>query len=691
MKYDRLRAGLVALLLAFFLAWGCTGCLISAFDLKLQYPSVIGLVCGIGAAGTALLLCARRGGILLLGLWMLAAGYICHDGMALEQLKSLITQLSIVYDRAYKCGVLFFDREPILTEFVDWPLWIWSILISAAVCSNVCRQKSVWIPVLVTVMPLCSCVVVTDTVPEEVFLLMVMAGLFLLILTSYVRQENAAQGDRLLIMAALPVVLTLTGLFLVIPQESYVNHSAVLRENILTGIRYLPQLLENRGRELVSGLGFQLMKEVELSALGDRIPFSYPVMEVTAEQNGTLYLRGQDYDQYDGLGWKVSENRMEFFQSTEGQTETIHIQTKTGKRIRYLPYHPVSAAELINGSAENPQRERSYTVLRNVLPEDWRKTACESPVDTPVQWQVYCSLPEATRQGAAIFLERLYAESDSYTEKADMIAALVIDSARYDTSPEKMPAGESDFALWFLREGDTGYCVHFATAAAVLLRAAGVPARYVTGYLLEAKAGETVTVTEENAHAWAEYYEPNLGVWIPLEATPTSAAPVQMLSAPIVSEAAEHMEAEPDRLQSAIEQEEPEKQHPGAVAPVLPVEPEAEGTDPAAYLIMFPAAVLFLILQRSARLAFHRERRISGNTNQQALRRWQEAVRLSRLLKETPTEELMALAQKAKFSQYTITPEELGQFDSFIRSCLRRLKERPWHLRLVYRYICCAF
>ena len=38
-----------------------------------------------------------------------------------------------------------------------------------------------------------------------------------------------------------------------------------------------------------------------------------------------------------------------------------------------------------------------------------------------------------------------------------------------------------------------------------------------------------------------------------------------------------------------------------------------------------------------------------------------------------------------------MTQEELGQFDSFRRRCLRRLKERPWYLRLVYRYICCAF
>ena len=34
-----------------------------------------------------------------------------------------------------------------------------------------------------------------------------------------------------------------------------------------------------------------------------------------------------------------------------------------------------------------------------------------------------------------------------------------------------------------------------------------------------------------------------------------------------------------------------------------------------------------------------------------------------------------------------LTQEELQQFDSFRRTCLRRLKERPWYLQLVYKFI----
>ena len=51
-----------------------------------------------------------------------------------------------------------------------------------------------------------------------------------------------------------------------------------------------------------------------------------------------------------------------------------------------------------------------------------------------------------------------------------------------------------------------------------MLRALDIPARMVTGYLVDAKADAWVEVTGENAHAWAEYYSLGVG-WVPLEAT----------------------------------------------------------------------------------------------------------------------------------------------------------------------------
>ena len=106
---------------------------------------------------------------------------------------------------------------------------------------------------------------------------------------------------------------------------------------------------------------------------------------------------------------------------------------------------------------------------------------------------------------------------------------------------------------------------------------------------------------------------------------------------------------------------------------------------------MLPVLALGLAAQRSVRLTLRRRWQRTGDVNKQALYRWRESVRLARMLKESPTEELIHLAQKAKFSQHELTAEELMEFDSFNRTCLRRLKKRPWYRQLVYRYLYAAY
>ncbi len=114
----------------------------------------------------------------------------------------------------------------------------------------------------------------------------------------------------------------------------------------------------------------------------------------------------------------------------------------------------------------------------------------------------------------------------------------------YTTSPGKLPEGE-DFVKYFLYDTKKGYCTYFATAAVMMFRSAGVPARYVEGYVFYsgddisltgqnsvitysadgASEGLTdygeITVKDYNAHAWVEFYVDGIG-WIDYEVTPGS-------------------------------------------------------------------------------------------------------------------------------------------------------------------------
>jgi transglutaminase-like putative cysteine protease len=79
-----------------------------------------------------------------------------------------------------------------------------------------------------------------------------------------------------------------------------------------------------------------------------------------------------------------------------------------------------------------------------------------------------------------------------------------------------------------------GYCMHSATAMAVLLREAGIPSRLVMGYLPGTRSGSTETVTDEQSHAWVEVYFLGWG-WVPFDPT-AEVSQIQALPAgPVVA------------------------------------------------------------------------------------------------------------------------------------------------------------
>jgi len=81
------------------------------------------------------------------------------------------------------------------------------------------------------------------------------------------------------------------------------------------------------------------------------------------------------------------------------------------------------------------------------------------------------------------------------------------------------PAGVTPLAD-FMTRTKSGHCEYFAAAATLLLRAAGVPARYATGYaVMEYSALEgAYVVRARHAHAWTRAFVD--GRWIDLDPTP---------------------------------------------------------------------------------------------------------------------------------------------------------------------------
>lgn len=146
--------------------------------------------------------------------------------------------------------------------------------------------------------------------------------------------------------------------------------------------------------------------------------------------------------------------------------------------------------------------------------------------------------------------QTIAAPYDTTVEKLKKLSKF-LSGYEYTLMPGAMPEGE-DFVEYFLFTNKKGYCVHFASAAVLLLRSLGVPARYAEGYYIPASsiksakaAGKTLltTIFEDGtslvnavdektvevkdycAHAWIEVYMDTVAGWIPFEVT-TGFAPV---------------------------------------------------------------------------------------------------------------------------------------------------------------------
>ncbi len=156
----------------------------------------------------------------------------------------------------------------------------------------------------------------------------------------------------------------------------------------------------------------------------------------------------------------------------------------------------------------------------------------------------------------------------------------------YTLSPGKIPDGQ-DFFKYFLSESKQGYCSYFATAATLMFRAYGIPARYVEGYAVpfdrvirstyeSNKDRYVVEVKDSDAHAWTQVYLNGIG-WINVDPTPsgTGITPVNITNFPNTGQVDEDLNlAEDDEEESQDDELINETDEDEAENPVLNVNVE---------------------------------------------------------------------------------------------------------------------
>jgi transglutaminase-like putative cysteine protease len=136
----------------------------------------------------------------------------------------------------------------------------------------------------------------------------------------------------------------------------------------------------------------------------------------------------------------------------------------------------------------------------------------------------YLSLPETVSPRTFELTRQLTVAAANPSEKARIIEQYLRATIVYDENVAAPPA-DADLVDYLLFERQRGYCEYYASAMAVMLRTAGVPARVVVGFYpgeYDQDQGGFL-YRQENAHAWVEAFFPGHG-WIAFE--PTASQPM---------------------------------------------------------------------------------------------------------------------------------------------------------------------
>ncbi len=335
-----------------------------------------------------------------------------------------------------------------------------------------------------------------------------------------------------------------------------------------------------------------------------------------------------------------------------------------------------------------------------------------------------------------------YDQNSFFYHLAEQVKRYLKENYQYTLSPGETPEGE-DPVSYFLLENKQGYCVHFASAAALLLQDMGVPCRYVEGYLIrtenliDAKTEletlqttcpqineytaqredmdytittdyTTVEIDDSGAHAWVEYYA--YGRWNILEVTP-GYAENELAVLPPSTESSQTEESQPESSQEISSEE--ESSEVSSLEESSEESTEGNARFPVAVLLWIALPVLFLLLLIGRKEFLERRRKERFSVQDRKTAVLAQYSYLTAFLRKTgyqrasqicyhPEEfrqaypcfsenyykECMDIVLHAAFSKAAVSEEDYQLFSSFVQGFVQKQKEGMSKLRrLVVTYL----
>lgn len=286
--------------------------------------------------------------------------------------------------------------------------------------------------------------------------------------------------------------------------------------------RLRPAALGDEGSDDRS-VGFN--DQVALGEIGELLDDPTPALRFTLPDGAPepTYLRGLVLDRFDGRKWTATvPNVLEPGRRDRDAIPVRVVQEATGGEVAFAPglITDIEADPpgFIRDEAGNWRLlggARRHTYVAWVVPAD------EAPTAPSTRWR---ELPTDLDRRVLELADEIVGDTLDPLESAALIERWLAENTRYSFAPRDADV-EAPLSA-FLFETRAGHCEYFATATAVLLRAAGHPARVVNGYArpeYNALGGHWL-VRSGNAHSWVEVQGRD-GRWRRIDATPDGSRP----------------------------------------------------------------------------------------------------------------------------------------------------------------------
>lgn len=284
----------------------------------------------------------------------------------------------------------------------------------------------------------------------------------------------------------------------------------------------MAKFLQAYGETAVSGLDDAL----ELGALTSLLQSEEIVLRVHGR--GVDRLRGAAYDRYDRGRWRSDRGsaRSIVRVSVGPPRRPGAVMVERVGGVRGWVMIPLGASAL--ATEEGVVRVDPLGVVRSI-PGDpamrvWFRPGVRTDLAPAPPGPADLSLPAPLRPRLSQLAAGFSAGAATPFARIERIAYALRTRYRYSLRFARTPG--RDPVLDFLDRHPQGHCEFFASALALLGRAAGVPTRVVGGYRVAERnpIGDYFVVREKNAHAWVEAWDEGRG-WVTLDATPSGEVP----------------------------------------------------------------------------------------------------------------------------------------------------------------------